>query len=108
MSRIVTSPPKLSRACPEGADPETWGARYSDRRAVISAMPLDAGPVLYVHAWHPDRTHPMNNRCELDVITTPDGVRRRIIVNAPGYLDAVTFDENAGASDGQPALAHTE
>jgi hypothetical protein len=50
----------------------------------------------------------MNNHCELDDITTPDGVRRRIIVNAPGYVDAGTFDENAGASDGQPALAHTE
>ena len=50
----------------------------------------------------------MNNHCELDDITTPDGVRRRIIVNAPDYVDAGTFDENAGASDGQAALAHTE
>ena len=66
------------------------------------------GGACYAHAWHPDRTHPMNNHCELDDITTPDGVRRRIIVNAPGYVDAGTFDENAGASDGQPALAHTE
>jgi hypothetical protein len=98
----------LRRLCPEGQDPEAHASRYSDGRPVISAMPLDAGPVLYVHAWHPDPTHPMTNPCELDVITTPDGVRRRIIVNAPGYLDAVTFDENAGAGDGQPALAHTE
>jgi|SRR5271166_1449611 len=98
----------LRRLCPEGQDPEAHASRYSDGRPVISAMPLDAGPVLYVHAWHPDPTHPMNNPCELDVITTPDGVRRRVIVSAPGHLDAITLPETTRAGDGQPALAQTE
>jgi hypothetical protein len=97
----------LRGRCPPGQDPEAFASRYSDGRPVISAMSLDAGPVLYIHAWHPDCTHPMNNRCELDVITAPDGVRRRVIVKAPGYLDAITLPETTRASDGQRALAQT-
>ena len=91
------------RFCPDGQSAETWLTRYDDGRPVMSAMPMGG---CYAHAWHPDRTHPMNNRCELDVVTTPDGVRGRIIVSAPGHLDAVKPTEPA--DDGQQALAQTE
>jgi hypothetical protein len=90
-----------ARFCPEGQDPERWATRYSDGRPVISAMPMEAG--LYVHTWHPDPAHPMNNRCELDVITTPDGTTKRIIVSAPGVIDAVLV----AAGDGQQAVAQS-
>ena len=88
------------RLCPEGHHPEAWAARYDDGRPVISAMPLGERTGLYVHVWHPDRTHPMNNPGELEVVTTPDGNRKRIIVAAPGCIDAVTE-----ASDGQSTPA---
>ncbi len=91
------------RFCPDGQSAETWLTRYDDGRPVLSAMPMGRG--CYAHAWHPDRTHPMNNRCELDVITTPDGARRRIIVNAPGFLDSVA--ETADSGEGQPAVVIT-
>jgi hypothetical protein len=95
------------RFCPDGQSEGTWLTRYSDGRPVMSAMPMDGG--CYAHAWHPDRTHPMNNRCEeLDVITTPEGTRKRIVVSAAGFLDAVTLTQTPGAGDGQPALAQTE
>jgi hypothetical protein len=50
----------------------------------------------------------MNAPCDLDFITTPDGTRKRILVSAPGFLDAVTLPETAAAGDGQPVLAQTE
>ena len=45
---------------------------------------------------------------ERGVITAPDGARKRVVVSAPGFLDAVTLTEPARAGDGQPALAQTE
>jgi hypothetical protein len=72
--------------------------RYDDGRPVISATPLGGG--CYVHVWHPDRTHPMNNPSALDVITTPDGSRKRVLVVAEGFLDAVSVAEIAAAGDG--------
>ena len=48
----------------------------------------------------------MNNRGELDVITTADGTRKQVIVSAPGCIDAITFTAEAGA--GQPVPARTE
>ena len=94
----------MARLCPDGQNAEAWSGRYSDGHPVISAMPLDDGPGLYVHTWHPDRTHPMNNPGELEVITTPDGTRKRILVTAPGCIDAVI----AATGDGQPAVAQSE
>jgi hypothetical protein len=94
------------RFCPDGQSAETWLTRYDDGRPVMSAMPM--GGCCYAHAWHPDRAHPMNHPCELDVITTQDGTRKRTIVNAMGFLDSVTLTETAGAGDGQPALAQPE
>jgi hypothetical protein len=93
--------------CPEGLGVEAWSASYGDGRPVISAMPIDGGgPAIYVHVWHPDRTHPMNNRCELDVITTAEG-RKQMLVTAPGVIDAVSLPEIASAGDGQPVSART-
>jgi hypothetical protein len=94
------------RFCPDGQSAEAFMTRYGDARAVMSAMPM-AG-VCYAHAWHPDHTHPMNNPCDLDVITTPNGNRKRIIVTAPGFLDAVSLPETAATGDGQPVPAQTE
>lgn len=51
------------RFCPDGQSAETWLTRYDDGRPVMSAMPMGGG--CYAHAWHPDRTHPMNNRPDL-------------------------------------------
>jgi hypothetical protein len=50
----------------------------------------------------------MNSPCDLDVITTPAGAHKRVIVCAPGFLDAVSLPETAAAGDGQPVLAQTE
>jgi hypothetical protein len=96
----------VGRFCPDGQNAEVWATRYDDGRPVISAMPMEAG--LYVHVWHPDPAHPMNNRCELDVITTADGGRKRMVVSAPGCIDAVSLPEIAAAADAQPVLAQTE
>lgn len=88
----------VQRLCPDGQNTEAWSARYADGRPVISAMPLDGGPGLFVHVWHPDPTHPMNNPGALDVVTTRDGSRKQVIVTAPGYIDAVSLPETATAS----------
>jgi hypothetical protein len=77
------------RFCPEGVNSEAWLGRYSDGRRVVSAMPMGGG--CYVHAWHPDPS--VNRPCELDVVTTPDGSRKRVIVVAEGFLDAVSVDD---------------
>jgi hypothetical protein len=89
----------VGRFCPDGQNAEVWSTRYADGRPVISVMPI--GPGVYVHAWHPDPAHPMNNPCDLDVITTPDGTRKQMIVAAAGVIDAVNLPE----SDGQPVPA---
>jgi hypothetical protein len=96
----------VGRFCPDGQNAEVWATRYDDGRPVISVMPI--GPGVYVHAWHPDRTHPMNSRCDLDVITIPDGTRKQMVVSAPGCIDAVSLPEITADDDGQPALSQTE
>jgi hypothetical protein len=90
---------------PDGKNPEVWATHYDDGRPVISAMPIGQG--LYVHVWPVDPTHPMNSRCELDVITTPDGAPKQMIVSAPGVIDAVSLPEVGAAGDGQPVPART-
>jgi len=59
-----------------------------------------------VYPWHPDPTRAANDPHEVNVITTPEGITKRILVSASGHLDALTLTETAG--DGQPALAQTE
>jgi len=94
----------IDRFCPDGENVEIWTTRYSDRRPVISAMPMDGG-YCYVHAWHPDPS--VNNRRDLDVVTTAGGTRKQMIVTAPGVIDAVSLPEIAAAGDGQPVPART-
>jgi len=91
------------RMCPEDRAGETWALCYSDGRPVVSV--IEVADRCYVHTWHPDKSHAINAPGELDVITAPDGSRRRVIVNAVGFLDTITLTEITGAGDGQPARA---
>jgi hypothetical protein len=93
-----------ARFCP-GDGEHAW-ARYSDGRRVVTGLTVGNG--CYAYTWHPDRAHPANAPSERGFITTPDGTSKRVVVSAPGFLDAVTLPESAEASEGQQALAQTE
>jgi hypothetical protein len=53
--------------------------------------------------WHPQFGHQLNLARDVGTITTHTGVRKRVIVSAPGFLDAVTVSESSGSDDVKPA-----
>jgi hypothetical protein len=70
--------------------------RYADGRAVTSRLGFCDG-TQYVHQWHPDPAHPLNRPHEIATVTTRNGTRKRVIVTAPGHLDAVSEFPDCGS-----------
>jgi hypothetical protein len=65
-------------------------SRYSDGRPVYSEVQIDPSwePMRYV--WHPDPAHERNQpQTFKGVVRGPSGRARRVIISAPGVLDAV-------------------
>ena len=63
--------------------------RYVDGREVTGRIALDEHGTHHRHVWGPDCSHPFNRQHDVSTITTHTGVRKRVIVSAPGFLDAV-------------------
>ena len=70
--------------------------RYADGRSLTSHLRFCEGSQ-FVYLWHPDPAHPRNRPHDVGTLTPSNGKRKKIIVAAPGHLDAVT----ATASDGE-------
>jgi hypothetical protein len=62
---------------------------YADGRPVTSHLRFCDG-TQFVHHWHPDPAHPLNRPHEIAAVTTRNGTRKRVIVTAPGHLDAIS------------------
>jgi hypothetical protein len=81
--------------------------RYDDGREVTSTIALDEH-THYSRVWHPKAAHQINLQCNnIGTVTLRDGVRKRVIVAAPGVLDAVTVSEPSRSTDGNADLGHT-
>jgi hypothetical protein len=66
--------------------------RYTDGRQVTGHINFPEG-TQFVQVWHPLREHSWNRPREACTITTRNGTRKRIVVSAPGHLDAFTVTE---------------
>lgn len=62
--------------------------RYSDGRPVFTQFELEYG-CTFQHVWHPDPAHKRNQPGPLCIVDTPSGKRRRVVITAPGILDAL-------------------
>ncbi|PBA30570.1 hypothetical protein CKJ65_16450 [Mycobacterium intracellulare] len=62
--------------------------RYSDGRPVQTRIELETG-CYYCHDWHPDPEHPSSQPQDIGTVTLRDGSRKRVLIAAPGVLDAV-------------------
>lgn len=71
---------------------------YSDGRPVVTAFEYEKGNRLE-YVWHPYVEHRDNRPRELFTVETTSGKRRRLLIAAPGVLDAVdaTDESDAGA-----------
>lgn len=61
---------------------------YADGRPVSTSIELEPG-MTFVHDWHPDPGHAINQPHEIVTTDLSDGRSKRIIVVAPGVLDAI-------------------
>jgi hypothetical protein len=84
--------------CPHCADSMNT---YTDGRPVTTHLRFLEGSEV-VHTWHPDKANPHNRPRDLATLTTRNGTRKRIVVSAPGHIDAVTVTEAAQADDRRP------
>jgi|SRR5271156_2614293 len=82
---------------------DTDMATYASGRQVMGSLQMCDGKQ-YLQPFHPDPV--CDQPREIRTVTTGNGTRKRIIVSAPGHLDAVTL--TAAAGDGQPAVPQTE
>jgi hypothetical protein len=62
---------------------------YSDGRAIATHLNVGAG-ARWVHHWHPEPDHWLNRPHTAGELRTRNGTRKRVIVTAPGHLDAVS------------------
>jgi len=67
---------------------------YFDGRPVATTIRRDGGWV--THVWHPDPQHPPNQPGQVFDLEEELGSRRRLIITAPGILDAFETDEEVG------------
>lgn len=73
--------------------------RYDDGRDVTSSIALEDG-LHYSRVWHPRPEHQINLPCNnLGTVALRDGTLKRVIVSAPGILDAVTVSEPSQPTD---------
>lgn len=70
--------------CRDGNDLNT----YDDGRPVRTRLDLELGNY-YEQRWHPYQDHRINRPHEVATFTTTSGKRKRVVVTAPGHLDAV-------------------
>jgi hypothetical protein len=61
---------------------------YADGRQVRTRLVIEKGNE-YEHVWHPQVDHRTNRAQELFPWTTTSGARKRLLISAPGVLDAV-------------------
>jgi len=80
---------------------DTDMAHYATGRQVMGSLQMCDG-AQYLQPWHPDPGQ--DSPREIRTVTTRNGTRKRIIVSAPGHLDAITITDTAG----DVALAQTE
>jgi hypothetical protein len=64
---------------------------YTDGRAIAASVKFLEGS-RYTHISHPDPSHQHNKPRELATLTTRNGTRKRIVLSAPGHLDAFTVE----------------
>lgn len=62
--------------------------RYSDGRPVQTRIDLETG-CYFGHNWHPDLGHPSSQPRQICTVRLRDGSRKRVLIVAPGVLDAV-------------------
>jgi hypothetical protein len=65
---------------------------YTDGRPVSTHLNFLEGSQ-WVHLWHPVPENPHNRPREVGTLTTRNGTRKRIVIAAPGHLDAFTVAE---------------
>jgi len=70
--------------CRDGHDIE----HYADGREVRTELELELGNA-YEHIWHPQPDHRTNRPQALFPLTTTSGARKRLLISAPGVVEAV-------------------
>jgi hypothetical protein len=70
--------------CRSGHDIE----HYADGRQVRTRLEIEKGNE-FEYVWHPQVDHHTNRTQELFLWTTTSGARKRILITAPGHLDAI-------------------